>query len=86
MSDFCDPMNCNPPGSSVHGIVQATILEWVAIPSPGDLPNPGIEPKFPQLQVDCLLSEKLRKPMFSAELLTKYIFIENKYDEISNKT
>ena len=28
----CDPMDCNPPGSSVHGILQATILEWIAIP------------------------------------------------------
>ena len=28
---LCDPMDCNPPGSSVHGIIQATILEWVAI-------------------------------------------------------
>ena len=31
MSDFCDPMNCSLPGSSVHGILQARILEWVAI-------------------------------------------------------
>ena len=29
---LCDPIDCNPPGSSVHGIVQARILEWVAIP------------------------------------------------------
>ena len=29
----CNPMNCSPPGSSVHGILQARILEWVAIPS-----------------------------------------------------
>ena len=28
---LCNPMNCSPPGSSVHGIVQARILEWVAI-------------------------------------------------------
>ena len=28
---LCDPMDCNPPGSSVHGIFQAKILEWVAI-------------------------------------------------------
>ena len=28
---FCDPTNCSPPGSSVHGILQARILEWVAI-------------------------------------------------------
>ena len=30
---LCDPMDFSPPGSSVHGILQATILEWVAIPS-----------------------------------------------------
>ena len=30
---LCDPMNCNPPGSSVHGISQARILAWVAIPT-----------------------------------------------------
>ena len=29
---FCDPMDCTPPGSFVHGILQARILEWVAIP------------------------------------------------------
>ena len=28
---LCDPMNCSPPGSSVHGILQARIMEWVAI-------------------------------------------------------
>ena len=37
-------MGCSPTGSSVHGILQARILEWVAIPSPGDLPHPGIDP------------------------------------------
>ena len=31
VSSLCDPMDCNPPGSSVHGISQARILEWVAI-------------------------------------------------------
>ena len=30
---LCDPMNCSLPGSSVHGILQARILEWVATPS-----------------------------------------------------
>ena len=29
---LCDPMDCIPPGSSVHGILQVRILEWVAIP------------------------------------------------------
>ena len=37
------------------GILQARILEWVAMPS--DLPNPGIQPMYPALQVDSLLSE-----------------------------
>ena len=41
---LCDPVNCNPPDFSVHVILQARILEWVAMPSPRDLPNPGIEP------------------------------------------
>ena len=31
VSDSCDPMDCSPPGSSVHGILQARMLEWVAI-------------------------------------------------------
>ena len=30
---LCDPMDCSPPGSSVHGILQARILDWVAMPS-----------------------------------------------------
>ena len=35
---------CSPPGSSVRGILQARILEWVALPSSRGLPNPGIKP------------------------------------------
>ena len=38
----CDPMDWSLPGSSVHGIFQARILEWVAISTPGDLPVPVI--------------------------------------------
>ena len=41
-----DPMDCSPLGSSVHGILQARILEWVAISFPGDIANPGIQPAF----------------------------------------
>ena len=40
-------MDCNLPGSSVHGILQARTLEWVAMPSSGDLPGPGVEPGSP---------------------------------------
>ena len=47
---LCDTMDCNLPDSSVHGIFQAGILEWVTMPSSGDLPKPGIEPRSPALQ------------------------------------
>ena len=40
-----DSMNCNSPGSSVCGIFQARILEWVPFPSPRDLSDPGIKPE-----------------------------------------
>jgi len=47
---FCDPMDCRPPGYSVHGIFQARILEWrLPFPPPGDLPEPEIEPVSPAL-------------------------------------
>ena len=42
---FCDPIDCSPPGSSVHGILQARILEWVAMPSSrGASPPQGSNP------------------------------------------
>ena len=41
-----DPIDWNPPGSSVNGILQARILEQVAIPFLRDLPDPGIELEF----------------------------------------
>ena len=52
-----DPMDCSPPDSSVPGILQARILEWVASPFLGELPDPGIGPRSPALQRDSLLSE-----------------------------
>ena len=50
---LCNPMDCSLLGSFFHGILQARILEWVAIPSP-DLPNPRTEPGSPALQADSL--------------------------------
>ena len=46
VSNSVTPMDCSPPGSSVCGILQARILEWVAMPSSRDLPDPGIKPMF----------------------------------------
>ena len=50
-------MDCRPPGSSVHEVLQARMLEWVAISSPGNLPNPEIEPWSSALQADILPTE-----------------------------
>ena len=49
---LCDPMNCSLPCSSVYGIFQARVLEWVAISFSRDLPDPGIEPGSPTLKAD----------------------------------
>ena len=46
MFDPLGPIDCGPPGSSVHGILQAKILEWVAIRFSKDLSNPGSDPGF----------------------------------------
>ena len=50
-------MDSRPPGSSVHGILQAGILEWVVIPFSRDLPDPGIKLSSLALQADYLLFE-----------------------------
>ena len=39
-----DPVNCSPPGSSLHGILQARVLQWAPFPFSGTLSDPGIEP------------------------------------------
>ena len=62
---LCDPMDCSLPGSSVHGILQARILEWVTIPFYRGSSDPGIEPRSPELQADSLLSEPPGKPIKS---------------------
>ena len=48
---LCYPIDCSLPDSSVHGIFQARILEQVAIPPAGNLPNPGIEPASSEASV-----------------------------------
>ena len=55
---LCDPVDYSPPGSSVHGILQARILKWVAmVHGSGDLPDSEIKPASPgasALQADSL--------------------------------
>ena len=56
------PTLCDPIDYTVHGILQARILEWVAFPFSGDIPNPGIERRSPTLQADSLPAESQGKP------------------------
>ena len=53
MSDSLQPFGLCSPGSSVHGIFQARILEWIAFPSPGDLSDSGIRSRDPT-QIFCI--------------------------------
>ena len=59
---LCDPMVCSLPGSSIHRIPQARILEWVAISFSRGSFWPGIESRSPALQADCLPLEPPGKP------------------------
>ena len=62
MSDSVTPMEYSLPGFSVHGVFQASILEWVAISFSRDLLNPGIKPRSPALQADSSPTESSEKP------------------------
>ena len=62
----CNPLDCSPPGSSVHGILQARILEWVAMPSSRGSSRPRDRtresPVAPTLQADSLLLSHWGRP------------------------
>ena len=66
---LCDPMDCSPPGSSVHGIYQARILEWVAISSPKGSPQPRdwTSPMAPALAGRFFTIEPPGKPLSSTD-------------------
>ena len=62
----CDPMDYSPPGSSVHGILQARILEWVAMLSSRGSSQPSNQTRSLALQADSFLSEPPGKPKNAA--------------------
>ena len=53
---------CDPMDNTFHGILQARILEWVALPFSGDFPTTGIKPRSPALQEGCLSADTQGKP------------------------
>ena len=67
---LCDTVDSSPPGSSVRGILQARILEWLPCPPPGDLSDPGIKQASLNLQhwrVGSLPLEHLGSPDYAIE-------------------
>ena len=62
----CDSKDRSLSSSSVHGIIQAINWSGLPCPPPGDIPNPGIEPRSPTLQADSVPSEPTRKPKNTA--------------------
>ena len=62
---LCDPMDYRPPGSSVHGILHARILEWVAIPFSRRSSQPRDQTQSSGMQADSLPSEPPGKPVVS---------------------
>ena len=74
------PALCDPVDYRIHGLLQARILERVAFPFSRDLPNPGIEPRSPALQVDSLPAEPQGKHKYigvgSLSLLLRIFFTQ----------
>ena len=64
---LCDPMDCSPPGFSVHGIFQAWILEWGAVSFSRGSSWHRIEPRSPALEADALPSELSGKSIKNTE-------------------
>ena len=68
---LCDPVDCSPPGSSVHGILQARILDWVAISFSRVSSQPGIEPTSPALAGGFFTTSTTREAPFQSEGILK---------------
>ena len=84
---LCDPMGSSPRGSSVHGILQARTLEWVAMPSSRRFPDPGTEPRSlrsPALAIPLSQGVSVMLPYhhYLAKLILLLIVIADVWDEL----
>ena len=73
---LCDPMDCSPPGSSVHGILRQEYWSGLPFPSPG-FPDPGTEPSSPALQADALTSEPPGKRTEGGDPLFNFLKVKS---------
>ena len=69
----CGPVDCSLPGACVHGILQARILEWLPLPCPGALPDPGINARSPALQAHSLAPSHQGSGAFLTRALTPFV-------------
>ena len=83
---LCDPMDCSSPGPTVHGISQARIMEWVAIPVSRGSSPPGIKPASPDWQVDSLPLSHQGRPVsyLPRAVVTKYHKLGGLKEQISS--
>ena len=83
---LCNPMDCCQLGSSVHGILQARILEWLPFPPPGDLPNLGIYLQLLDIlhfQADSLPLSHLGSPREAPRIPWDTYLLENAVGEVA---
>ena len=90
-----DPIDFSLPGSSVHGILQAKILEWVAMPSFRGSSQPGIKARSPTFQADPngwatrehfilgFRTPEANLPCFLSLLISKFIFLIHLFTEVA---
>ena len=71
------PMDCSPPGSSVHGIPRQEYWDGLPFPSSGDLPNPGIKPEPPALAGRFFTTEPPGKPPYPIHCFYNPLFQRN---------
>ena len=76
---LCDPMDCSPPGFSIHEFSRQEYWSGLPFPSPGRLSNPGIKLLSPAFQADALPSEP---PGYPIILLNEESKLQNNMDSI----
>ena len=79
----CDHKNCSPPGFSVHGSLQASILRWVAMPSSRGSSHPGMEPGPPAFQRDSYQLSHQGSPVWHCLSYLKCSFFLSFYVQLS---
>ena len=91
MSTSCDPMNYSLPVSTVHGISQQGYWNGLPFPSPGDLPDPGMEPTSPALEDRFFTTESPGKPWcstvaeYKANIKQSIMFLNNRNKQMETE-